>query len=155
MEIAKELKNLQIKGIALDNLGTAYSELGDFNQALDYKIRSFTICQDIGDLQGGANALGSIGNIFIDLEQYSDALECLQPALVIFRELGDNFGEAMVLRGLAGLHDKMQQFDLALEYSNRSCEMASKLGIPQAEEFEEFRDLLLAKYNSLPQLEDD
>ena len=61
LEIAREIKDKQSEGEALDNLSVAYSFVNNYDKAIDYAQQRLVIAREIQDRQGEAIAFNNLG----------------------------------------------------------------------------------------------
>jgi len=91
-----------VLGIALNNLGEVYWELGDPDSAAERYSEARDIFHELGG-QGEGHALHNLARVYLHLGRTDEAIACLMDALPRHRSLGDLVGEATALRyvGLA------------------------------------------------------
>lgn len=133
----------KLEGLFRGNLGTAYSALGNYTQAIDYYQQSLTIAREIGDRQGEGNWLGNLGAAYHSLGDYPQAIDYYQQSLAIAREISDHYGEALSLYKLARVHFKLDDRTQTLKYCNQALSLATELGIPLVKECQELKEKLL------------
>ncbi len=75
------------EGAWLGNLGLAYSDIGQVEQAIKYYKEALTVAREIGDRRGEGNSLGKLGLAYRDLEQVHQARQYLERSLAIFEEI--------------------------------------------------------------------
>jgi len=59
--ISKEIGDRRGEGNHLENLGNAYSDLGQVEKAIEYYEQALVISKEIGDKRGEGNRLGNLG----------------------------------------------------------------------------------------------
>jgi tetratricopeptide (TPR) repeat protein len=69
---------LFFKGLFLNGLGGTFTDLAEFDKAIDYSQQSLTIAREIGNDQGEAAALGNLGVAYRLQGNYDKAIECYQ-----------------------------------------------------------------------------
>jgi DNA-binding SARP family transcriptional activator/tetratricopeptide (TPR) repeat protein len=91
-----------VLGIALNNLGEVYWELGDLDSAAKRYSEARDIFHELG-VQGEGHALHNLARVYLHLGRTDEAIACLMDALPQHRSHGDLVGEATALRyvGLA------------------------------------------------------
>ena len=67
----------------LGNLGIAYADLGQVEQAIEHYQQALEIAREIGDRRGEGNCLGNLGIAYADLGQVEQAIQHYQQALEI------------------------------------------------------------------------
>ena len=85
----EEIDNKVGMGNSLNNIGWAYKNKGDYDNALDYFCRSLAIDDDFGDKRGMGLSRGNIGNAYYLKGDYEKAEEFLEKSLSIEKELGE------------------------------------------------------------------
>ncbi|MEH2163811.1 MAG: tetratricopeptide repeat protein [Nostoc sp.] len=112
----------------LNNLGTAYYSLGQYQRAIEFSQQSLEIKRDIGDRYGEGTSLGNLGNGYRSLGQYQRAIEFFQQSLEISREIGDRNGEGNSLINLGSTYDSLGQYQGAIEFFQQSLEIKRDIG---------------------------
>ena len=113
---ARQLKDKNMEGAHLGNLGNAYADLGDAKKAIEYYEKCLTIHQEIGDRRGEGNDLGNMGVSYKNLGETHKAIEYYERALVIYRENGDRRNEGNVLGNLGNAYASLGDAKKAIEY---------------------------------------
>jgi tetratricopeptide (TPR) repeat protein len=102
-------------GSVQGKLGNAYSNLGDFDRALECYKTGLRISEELGNPQGVSFALTNMGIVYFYLGEYDRALECYAADLRISEELGDRVGMAITQGNIGKLHADRGEYDRALE----------------------------------------
>jgi DNA-binding SARP family transcriptional activator/Tfp pilus assembly protein PilF len=84
-------------GMALNNLGEYYHELGSLEEAADYFEQARVHFTTIGPAYGEGHALHNLGHVYLDLGRHADALDHLRQAFDVHRSTGDLMGQALAL----------------------------------------------------------
>jgi len=74
----------------LQNLGTAYAALGQYDQAMASYMRGLDIYRKAGDNLGAARVAHSIGLVFGYQGRLGSAVGALQDSVKVFRDLGSD-----------------------------------------------------------------
>jgi serine phosphatase RsbU (regulator of sigma subunit) len=106
--------------ITLRNIGSAYRNLSNNPQAMEYYEMSRKNAEKIGDKQGLAAALLNVGNIYIDISDFVKAMEYMQKALNIFNQVGDKRGIGICLMNIGNIFKFQSNYTKALEYYKSS-----------------------------------
>ncbi|MCP4696651.1 MAG: tetratricopeptide repeat protein [Gammaproteobacteria bacterium] len=122
-----------IKAKALEWSGKTCHAIGDYDTALDYLRRSFTLRQEIGDRQGEGAILNNISQIYDARGDYDTALDYLKRSLVISQEIGDKQGEGATFNNISQIYDALGDYDTALDYLKRSLAIIQEIGDKQGE----------------------
>jgi DNA-binding SARP family transcriptional activator/tetratricopeptide (TPR) repeat protein len=112
---------------ALLNLGTAYSRLGRYRDALDALQRSVDLHRQAGDALGERRSLNNLGVVHWHLGNHEAALEHYQRSLAIARESNDRAGEAATLGNIAYFFALSGRYDEALEHLPAALELSREL----------------------------
>ncbi len=104
----------QIKFI-LNNIGLAYTYLGNFDKALDYHYQSLLIREEEGDKKSIRNALNNIGLVFHNLNDDEKAIQNYLKALEISKELDDFTGQERLFANLGLSYNVLGKFDEAIK----------------------------------------
>ncbi|MGL5060526.1 MAG: CHAT domain-containing protein [Microcoleus sp.] len=108
----------------LNNIGKAYSDLGEQQKALDYYNQSLSLKRAIGDVSGIAITLNNIGVLYSDLGEKQKALEYYQQALALKQTTDDRSQEAATLNNIGRIYDDLGEKQKALEYYHRSLPLS-------------------------------
>lgn len=96
LKLVRELQS-SLYGIALNNLGECYHELGSLEEAADYFEQARIHFTTIGPAHGEGHALHNLGHVYLDLGRHTDALDYLRQAFDVHRSTGDLMGQALAL----------------------------------------------------------
>src|SRR5207253_89373 len=83
--------------ITLDNLGVAYSLMGELAKALGYHQQALERQRAAESRRYEAIALGNIGHVYTLMGEAQKAIDFHRQALTLFRTLGDRQNEAKML----------------------------------------------------------
>lgn len=87
--------------MALANLGFAYEQIGELDEALAHFTRALDLAERGGAEFSVAVLLGDLGNVHRDREEPAEAAAFYERALAANRALGYQYGEAAALSGRA------------------------------------------------------
>ena len=127
-QAARKLGNRKQEGLALGNLGNAYSELGETRKAIEYYEQDLAIARETGDRRGEGMALGNLGNAYSDLGKPRKAIEHYQQRLDIARETGDRRGEGQALGNLGIAYSDLGEPRKAIEYYEQQLGITRETG---------------------------
>jgi tetratricopeptide (TPR) repeat protein len=88
LTLARALNYPVSEGFALDSLGRIYSELGQFDDALELFQQALAVRRQADDRHGAATTLVELGNLFHDAGRHEVALQSWRQALTIYDDLG-------------------------------------------------------------------
>ncbi|GGJ53098.1 EAL domain-containing protein [Deinococcus roseus] len=94
-EIRHMLGDLRGEAGLLCNIGSLYTDLGNFNTALDYLLQAETIAGGNGDVLS-ASISTNLARVYDDLNDLTSAEQNYQKALQIVRSIGHPMGEAIL-----------------------------------------------------------
>lgn len=103
----------------LNDLGYAYSVMGDLVEALACFARSLDIARQHGDPNAEATALNNMGAIYERQTEYDSARTHYEQSLEIREELGVPDDTAEALNNLAGVYYWQERYDEALSTFQR------------------------------------
>ncbi|HEV2583038.1 MAG TPA: tetratricopeptide repeat protein, partial [Ktedonobacteraceae bacterium] len=102
------------EGIALNNLGGVYDDLGQKQKALGYYEQALAIYREVGDRGGEGATLNNLGEFNRTSGQKQEALGYYEQALAIRREVGDRGGEGITLHNIGTIYREQENYDKAL-----------------------------------------
>lgn len=111
------------------NIGSTYSELGDYPKALRALFESKDTWESQGDSVGIANVLNEIGVIFNYIEMYERAKETLYQAIHINTDLGNKRQIAMNCNNIALSYKNTNELDSALHYYQKALSNYEDVGV--------------------------
>ena len=101
---ARDVGNRRRESIYLSNLASAYLNLDDPRQAIEYYEQGLAVDRELGDRAGEGNTLSGLGIAYANLGDSDRAIEHFEQHLLIAREIGDRRGEDNVLGNLGNVH---------------------------------------------------
>ncbi len=104
----------------LNNLGTVFSHIGEFEKGLEYFHKSLVLEKELGNKLGMARAYNNIGAACQELERYTEANKNYLETLSICNELNNQYGIALSLKNIGIVYAEQKNFAKALEYSRRA-----------------------------------
>jgi CHAT domain-containing protein/Tfp pilus assembly protein PilF len=112
----------------LDNLGRAWSDMGDGKQALDDFNQALLKFQNLGERNGAALVLNDMGPAYSALGQKQKALDAYNQAIALWRTLGNRQGEALTLNNIGRLYKDLGEHQTALDYYNQALPIWRAVG---------------------------
>jgi len=70
LPIFREVKDRSGEATTLNNIGSAYDNLSQYEKALEYYAQALPIRREVKDRQGEANTLTNISTAYDNLSQY-------------------------------------------------------------------------------------
>ncbi|MDQ3190130.1 MAG: tetratricopeptide repeat protein [Bacteroidota bacterium] len=99
----------------LNNLCVEYYNIGDFQSAMNFALKTFVLAEKVNYQKGRAKALITIGIIKKSQGNYLEALENLLDALKIREEIKDREGIAETYILIGNVYENQSNFSEALE----------------------------------------
>ncbi|MGL5080737.1 MAG: CHAT domain-containing protein [Microcoleaceae cyanobacterium] len=118
---------------ALNWLGLAYTDLGEYEQAISLYKKLLPLTQATQDQHTQASTLMAMAKVYTRQGQYQQALDALNQALPLWQAVSYKTGEAATLNNLGLLYLDLGDLDQALERYTRSLELVKTLGNPSNE----------------------
>ena len=128
LSIAKEQGNKAGEGNAYNNLGVAYFNLGDFQQAIECHKKDLSITKTLGVRAKEGRAYGNLGNAFHSLGDFKQATVCHKQDLSISKKLGDRASEGSAYINLGRDLYSLGDFKQALECHKQGLSIIKQLG---------------------------
>ena len=91
LHIARDLGDRGAEAVALNDLGLAASEQGDFDRAQLYLEQGSELTSELDDPYLALSFRGNLGDLALDQGQFQRAREILEDALVVAKSLGDTW----------------------------------------------------------------
>jgi tetratricopeptide (TPR) repeat protein len=113
---------------ALNNIGGAWSDLGDKRKALAFYEQALPVFQAMGDRGGEARALNNIGGAWDALGDKRKALAFYEQALPVFQAVGDRGGEAAALNNIGGAWSDLGDKRKALAFYEQALPVFQAVG---------------------------
>jgi tetratricopeptide (TPR) repeat protein len=127
------LKDKEVHGIVLGNLGNAYRNLGELKKAIEYQEQALKIAREIGDRRHEGICLGSLGLAYRDLGEPKKEIEYYEQALKISREVVDRINEGIWLGNLGLAYIDLGEPKKAIEYNEQGLKIAREIGDRRSE----------------------
>jgi tetratricopeptide (TPR) repeat protein len=124
----RRLGNRQDEGRTLNNLGIAYHQMGQFDEALTCHQNAVGIAREVGDRPGEGHALNCVGIVQHRLRRFHEALDCYRQALEISREIDDHYAEGRAMMNLGAVYYGLRQFDESITHHQQALKIHRDLG---------------------------
>jgi CHAT domain-containing protein len=112
----------------LDNLGRAYSDMGQGLEALKDYDQAIALFRQTGERNGEALVLNDMGPAYAELGQKQKSLEVYNQAIHIWRETGNRQGEALTLNDIGRLYRDLGLHQTAMDYYNQALPIWRETG---------------------------
>ncbi|MEU6659133.1 tetratricopeptide repeat protein [Streptomyces sp. NPDC046821] len=120
LDAGREARDPYATGRAMESVGGAYQELGDWHRAADWYGRALAQRLARGERADAARLHGRIGSVNTYAGRYGDALRSWRSAVAGFRKQGDVAAQARALSEMA----RVQEYAGRPEESLRTCQEA-------------------------------
>jgi len=127
-----------MRGVALNNLGEVYFELGDSDAAAECYAQARDIYHEVGGHTEG-HVLHNLARVYLHLGRIDDAIAALTDAMPQHRQYGDLVGEATALKHLGQAYERtgdvaraQASWTAALEIFERIGEAPEAAGVAAA-----------------------
>ena len=140
LKIQQEIdKNLQTKNrlfsfynqaLILTNIATAYSYLGNYQQAVKHSQMARSVIKITGDGSKEAMILNLTSTIYYLVGDYQQQLAILKESLKLQRAIRDPKGQINTLGEIAGVHQAFGEYKVALNYYNQALKIAGRIKTP-------------------------
>ncbi|HPR16789.1 MAG TPA: tetratricopeptide repeat protein [Candidatus Cloacimonadota bacterium] len=127
-ELASDQKNQNGMAVALNLIGEANFRLGNYQNALNYTLKSITLFSELNDKSGLAHAQENAGLVQLRLYNYDRALMYLQNSLKLEKELNDKSRILELLNHLGALHYDLGNYDEALQFYREALVLEEQTG---------------------------
>jgi len=125
---ARRLGNREAEGNHLGNLGIAYWDMGNMEEAILQFGQALAIARELGNRRGESTWLGNLGNAYGNLGELEKAIDHYQQALDIGREIGDRLGEGRHLGNLGITYAELGETEKAIEHHQQALDIARQMG---------------------------
>ncbi len=124
--ISSSLGNKQEEATALNILGIALSNLGDFSNSLTNYFSALKLARELNNKKHQAQILNNISNCYHWIKDVDNSLEYLQIAMELAIEVGNQSDICSLKCNLGHLYTSLGKFDEAYRLMSESLEMNIK-----------------------------
>ncbi len=128
LKLAEKLSWKKGEAKALLNIGSAFDDISNNDEALKNYTKAIKIYKEIGDKKGLAQAYNNIGNIYWNQGDYSEALKSNFASLKIRVEMGDKSGTAMSYNNIGNIYESTGNYSEALKNFFASLTISEAIG---------------------------
>lgn len=112
---------------------SAQQQLGNYDSAIAFALKSLTVFIETGDEKGQARIYNDLGIDYDFKADYAKAIENYLKALEIFEKLNDKKGVSNALNNIGLVYQNQKNFNEARMYHFRALGIAQKNGLETAE----------------------
>lgn len=127
LALSEELNDAVGEGRSHNNLGLAYLNLGQPEQAWRHLAKAIEIWRRLDHAAWLANSLGNAGHVFMTLGDQDRAMSLFSEALDIRKEMNDERGMAGIYHSISTIYSERGDFDRSIEFLNRALTIAERL----------------------------
>ncbi|MFF5446534.1 tetratricopeptide repeat protein [Streptomyces sp. NPDC012888] len=128
LDAGRAAKDPLATGRAMESVGGAYQELGDYNRAADWFGRALAHCLARGERPDEARLYGRLGNAHTLAGRYGEALRSWRAAGAGYRRLADVPGQAKALSEMARVQEYAGRPEESLHTCREAVELARRAG---------------------------
>lgn len=119
-DVAKPENDLLAMASVYNNKGLIEWNSEQFDDAMQYYIKSLKIFRQINQPRGEANSLNNIGLLLTELDRYKEAIAYHKDALKIRLEIDDKYGVGASYSNISQNYDYDKNLDSTLYYSRKA-----------------------------------
>ncbi|WP_223551514.1 tetratricopeptide repeat protein [Aestuariivivens sp. NBU2969] len=128
LEFSKEKSNKKWEATAQRFIGNTYAVQGDFQEALNYFVKSHELHTQLLDRKAMATTLNNIGTVYYELGNFTRALDYLLEGLKISEDIEDKENLARLTNNLGNVFTRQKNHEKALEYLTYSLDLKKEIG---------------------------
>jgi CHAT domain-containing protein len=117
-------KQTDIESVTWENIGLAWSALGEKSKAVEHFQRALALYRALTDVRGEAKALNYIGSARLHLQEDQQALECFEQARSVSLNAQDQRGEAAATYNIGQVWQMRRDYNEALDYYRRALALS-------------------------------
>lgn len=131
-ELATVASNQPVIAMVLNQLGVAFINAGDYDNALNSLLKSLAVREQIGDNKAVAETFINLGITYWRLSDYEKALDYCFKALRLYEAVNYSEGIAKAWHNLGIIYDIMKDHDKGLEFLLKALRLREVLGNKEA-----------------------
>ena len=116
--ISEEIGDKDLRCYAYNNIGAAYSQQKQYEQALSYLNQSVLMFEELNDKTGQALALKTIADIYIEQNKLAESIDLALESLALSNQVGSLSSQSMACLSLSDAYEKMRDYKSAFRYLN-------------------------------------
>ncbi|MCJ0874917.1 AAA family ATPase [Streptomyces sp. AP-93] len=128
LDAGKAANDPYASGRAMESVGGAHQELGDWHRASDWFGRALSHALARGERADEARLYGRLGNVHTYAGRYGDALRSWRAASAGYRRLADVPGQAKALSEMARIQEYAGRPEESLHTCREAVELARRAG---------------------------
>src|SRR6267378_2598438 len=128
VSLSRQSGNERQEANALNSLGAAYKDLGEYGKSIEYHSKARFTHNKIGDHRGESSALINLGVSYHKCGDAQRAIGYYEEALVILRIVHDESGESDALWNMSLTLHKIGRFEDAVACAKSALAIRERLG---------------------------
>ncbi|MBK9748807.1 MAG: tetratricopeptide repeat protein [Chloroflexi bacterium] len=116
-------KDLHSKAIALNGLGIAYRNIGNYDKAIEYYEQALVLARQEKDTASEGRVLGNLGNCYFYVGDYARAIDYNRQGLDLALRLRQKRAEGIRLGNLALAYSAIGNYKEALLHAERALQI--------------------------------
>jgi len=130
LEIAKELQDSSGIMLALQQLGSDYRSIGEYDKALEFfkQVEDGYTKYNLSKYQIASNER-RIGKLYLFQKRYEEALPYFENALLICQKIGNLRGVSNNAQALSATYNGLNQLDKAEDFARKAITISKELNI--------------------------
>ena len=141
LKIREEIGDEKGQASNLNNIGTAYFFLRNYNKSIEYYFNSLKINEKFNIKKEIAINSYYLGQSYIYLKQYNIAINFFNKSLIVANELDNRRTKYEVYRSLSAIYDSLSNYTKAYEYFKAYSELKDTV-------FKESSDKIIQELNT-------
>jgi CHAT domain-containing protein/Tfp pilus assembly protein PilF len=130
--LTQSLEDQQTQATTLISIAKIYSQLGEYQKALDTLNQTFPLWQKTNFKTGEVATLNEMALIYFNLGELPQALNYYNQALVTVKQLGNPTNVAAILNNIAQVESELNQLEISLQHYQQALglweEVINKFG---------------------------
>ncbi len=128
MKLAREINSPRDEGMAANNIGIIYYELGIPQKGLAYGNRARSIGNRINDAGLQTQAINNLGHLFLQAGDLAKALDHYTQALSLSQKIGMRGEIAAIQTNIGNVYERMSDYSKAVEFYRKAIATFEDLG---------------------------
>lgn len=124
-----------IDGVASceNNIGLVYNDMGDYEKAMKFHLKTLKLREEIKDEKGIAKSLLNIGNVYLNQENLVEALNYYEKSAQICEKINLLVDLANNYNNMGNIYKRQKKTTKAIEVFSKSAEIFEKIGNSRGE----------------------
>lgn len=134
LPILDKLGNKRMKGIAYSNIQNIYTDLTQYQKAIEYGKKGVEIFnKEVNDPLNQSYCLSNLGIAYTYLKKLDTANIYFNKALQISQSIGDRYAESAVLLNLADIHYKNGELEASKQKFEKAYSIAKEMDLQETQ----------------------